>query len=230
VQSTTDSTTFVGLYEDATGTIGGKTNTGITYNATTETLKVTGIETNNVTAPETLTGTYRIFSPTTITLDATDEVLSEAPVRFVSKTTSQLSTLVASVGSVVYNTTDSKLYVYNGTSWSPATSASEPESYVDNFQVTSSGTSAYIIDGASNPTLTLVRGQSYFFTVNASGHPFWIKTAQTTGTGNQYNSGVTNNGDDVGGISFTVPNDAPSTLYYICQFHGSMTGTISIIG
>jgi hypothetical protein len=216
------------LYEDATGTIGGKTNIGITYNATTETLKVTGIETNNVTAPETLTGTYRIFSPTTITLAATDEVLSEAPVRFVSKTTSQLSTLVASVGSVVYNSTEGKLYVYDGTSWNPATPASV--SYVDNFQVTNSGASSYTIDGASNPTLTLVRGQSYFFTVNASGHPFWIKTAQTTGTGDQYNSGVTNNGAAVGGISFTVPNDAPSTLYYICQFHGSMTGTISVIG
>jgi hypothetical protein len=103
-------------------------------------------------------------------------------------------------------------------------------SVIENYNVTSSGTSAYIINGASNPTLTLVRNQTYFFTVNASGHPFWIKTAATTGTGDQYNTGVTNNGDDVGGITFTVPGDAPNTLYYICQFHGSMQGTINIIG
>jgi hypothetical protein len=103
-------------------------------------------------------------------------------------------------------------------------------SIVDNFQVTNSGSGAYSIDGLDNRALTLVRGQTYFFTVNASGHPFWIKTAQTTGTTNQYNTGVTNNGDDVGGITFTVDATAPNTLYYICQFHSPMTGVINVIG
>jgi hypothetical protein len=97
------------------------------------------------------------------------------------------------------------------------------------FNVTASGSSAYIINGQSNPTLTLTEGQTYTFNVSASGHPFWIKTTQTTGTGNQYNDGVTNNGVDVGTITFVVPYNAPSTLYYICQFHGSMVGTINII-
>jgi plastocyanin len=101
---------------------------------------------------------------------------------------------------------------------------------VENFNVVNAGTGSYTINGATNPTLTLVRGQTYFFTVNASGHPFWIKTAATTGTTDQYNTGVTNNGDDVGGITFTVPAGAPSTLYYICQFHSAMQGTITIIG
>ena len=103
-------------------------------------------------------------------------------------------------------------------------------SIVDNFQVTNSGSGAYSVNGIDNRALTLVRGQTYFFTVNASGHPFWIKTAQTTGTTNQYNTGVTNNGDDVGGITFTVDATAPNTLYYICQFHSPMTGVINIIG
>ena len=103
-------------------------------------------------------------------------------------------------------------------------------SVIENYNVTNSGASAYTINGATNPTLTLVRNQTYFFTVNASTHPFWIKTAATTGTGDQYNTGVTNNGDDVGGITFTVPGDAPNTLYYICQLHSSMQGTINIIG
>ena len=103
-------------------------------------------------------------------------------------------------------------------------------SIVQNFQVTNSGSSGYSVDGTNNKALTLVRGQTYFFTVNAAGHPFWIKTTQSTGTGDQYNTGVTNNGDDVGGISFTVDAGAPNTLYYICQFHSSMTGAINIIG
>jgi len=102
---------------------------------------------------------------------------------------------------------------------------------IENFQVTNSGTSSYSINGASNPTLTLVRGNTYFFTVNASGHPFWI---QNLGSGYDagavYNTGVTNNGDDVGGITFTVPAGAPNTLYYVCQFHSSMGGTITVIG
>lgn len=101
---------------------------------------------------------------------------------------------------------------------------------VDNFDVTNAGSGAYTVDGLSNKTLTLVRGRTYFFTVNAAGHPFWIKTANTTGTGDQYNTGVTNNGDDVGGILFTVDATAPNTLYYICQFHSSMQGIINVIG
>ena len=104
-------------------------------------------------------------------------------------------------------------------------------SIVQNFQVTNSGSGAYSVDGINNKALTLVRGQTYFFTVNASGHPFWIKTAQVTdGVTSVYNTGVTNNGDDVGGITFTIDELAPSTLYYICQFHAPMTGVINIIG
>jgi hypothetical protein len=98
-----------------------------------------------------------------------------------------------------------------------------------NYNVTNSGASDYAIDGTNDPSLTLLRGFTYTFSVNASGHPFWIKTAQVTGTGSAYSSGVTNNGTQVGTVTFTVPLDAPSTLYYICQFHGSMSGIINII-
>ncbi len=105
------------------------------------------------------------------------------------------------------------------------TSTTEPNT----FNVTNDGSSNYLINGQSDPTLTLTEGQTYTFNVNATGHPFWIKTAQTTGTGNQYNDGVTNNGVEVGTITFVVPYNAPSTLYYICQYHGSMVGTINII-
>ena len=59
--------------------------------------------------------------------------------------------------------------------------------------------------------------------------PFWIKTAPTTGTGDQYNSGVTRNGSVVGTVTFTVPQDAPNTLYYSCQTQSLMRGTISVI-
>jgi alpha-tubulin suppressor-like RCC1 family protein len=96
--------------------------------------------------------------------------------------------------------------------------------------ITSSGSSSYLVDGIANPPLNLQRGLTYTLNINSTGHPFWIKTAQVTGTGSAYNKGVTNNGIDSGTITFQVPLDAPDTLYYICQFHGTMTGVINITG
>lgn len=103
-----------------------------------------------------------------------------------------------------------------------------------NFDVTNTGTTAYVLNGgdltnASNPGLTLTRGMTYTFTVNASGHPFFIKSVQGNTNANAYNSGVTNNGAQNGTVSFTVPMDAPDTLYYNCQFHSAMTGVLTII-
>jgi hypothetical protein len=96
------------------------------------------------------------------------------------------------------------------------------------FTVGNSGASAYVINGANNPTLTLYRGRSYIFNINAVGHPFWIKTVAGTTAANAYSNGVTGNGVAVGTITFAVPTDAPNTLFYSCQNHGPMTGTLNI--
>ena len=91
------------------------------------------------------------------------------------------------------------------------------------------------LTGAVNdPTLTLSRGHTYIFeNRNASGqHPFYIKTSIANGgTNDQYSTGVTNNGG-VGGteIIFTVPHDAPATLYYQCGSHINMAGQLNISG
>lgn len=93
--------------------------------------------------------------------------------------------------------------------------------------MTNSGASAYIINGATNPSLTLCKGFTYTFNLSASGHPFWIKSVQGTGTGNAFSTGITGNGQATGTLVFTVPAGAPSTLFYNCEFHGGMTGTIT---
>lgn len=95
-------------------------------------------------------------------------------------------------------------------------------------QVSNAGVVSYTINTQTNPTIYLIRGFTYYFNISASGHPFWIKTSQVTGTTNVYSNGITNNGTSNGVLTFTVPFDAPSTLYYICQFHISMTGVLSI--
>ena len=97
------------------------------------------------------------------------------------------------------------------------------------FTVTSpNGNASYDINGMVNPTLTLKRGLTYTFNLTASGHPFYIKTVQSTGTGNACNDGVTGNGTQSGTITFVVPAGAPNTLYYNCEPHASMTGTMNI--
>ena len=108
-----------------------------------------------------------------------------------------------------------------------------PEVVATTIQVQSIGASDYKFTAeglqANDPTLTLVRGKTYEFDVTAGGHPFWIKTDQVTGSSSQYNQGITNNGVSSGKLTFTVPDDAPSILYYTCQFHSSMTGAINIV-
>ena len=97
------------------------------------------------------------------------------------------------------------------------------------FTVSPVGSSAYNISGTNNPTLTLTRGVTYTFNISASGHPFYIKTLQSTGTGNAFNTGVTGNGMTSGTLTFTVPDTAPNTLFYDCANHIAMTGTINIV-
>ena len=96
--------------------------------------------------------------------------------------------------------------------------------------VTNSGSGSYTINTQSNPTLTLVRGSTYTFNINANGHPFHIQTVNSAySSSDVYTSGVTNPGAQVGTVTFTVPGGAPNTLYYVCQYHGAMRGTINII-
>lgn len=95
--------------------------------------------------------------------------------------------------------------------------------------VTNSGVGAYLIDGSSNPTVTLYRGVTYTFSINASGHPFYIQTVSGAySSGNVYTSGVTGGGTEVGTLTFTVPLNAPSNLYYVCQNHSSMNGAFLV--
>ena len=80
---------------------------------------------------------------------------------------------------------------------------------------------------ADDPTLYLRRGETYYFVVNASGHPFEIRDTSNS----IYNVGVTNNTTAVGTIIWKVPMSASVTGYkYVCTAHaGSMTGNITIV-
>ena len=60
---------------------------------------------------------------------------------------------------------------------------------------TSSTNSDYIIDGAADPTLYLVRGETYIFEMSGTGHPLYIKSSGTSsGTDDEYTTGVSRTG------------------------------------
>jgi hypothetical protein len=94
--------------------------------------------------------------------------------------------------------------------------------------VTNLGSGAYVINGSNNPTLSFIRGHRYVINVSTPGHPFWIQTVSGAySSGNVYSSGITNNGTESGTIIFEVPFNAPQ-LYYVCQNHSSMAGSITV--
>lgn len=103
-------------------------------------------------------------------------------------------------------------------------------SFAQDFAVTSGDNINYTINGQPDPSFTLQRGVTYIFQLGSLPfHPFYIKSASGFGSAGAYNNGVVNNGATSGNISFTVPADAPNTLFYQCGNHPSMLGTLTII-
>src|SRR5688572_28348124 len=94
------------------------------------------------------------------------------------------------------------------------------------FNVTSP--SVFSINGEdNNPPITLTRGQTYTFSIStAVDHPFQIVADNISFT--PYNDGVVNNNINNGTLTFTVPMDAPNSLYYICSIH-FFGGPITIV-
>ena len=101
------------------------------------------------------------------------------------------------------------------------------------FLVTVSPSRYYIIDGILTKSLTLKKGYTYFFDSTDSttnNHPLFIGTTFTGGSYTyEYTSGVTNSRTTTETLTFIVPSDSPSTLYYNCGNHVAMGGTITIM-
>ena len=101
------------------------------------------------------------------------------------------------------------------------------------ISVTAISNSDYILSGTDangsvsgdDVSITISAGDTLNFNVDAANHPFYIKTAQGTGTDNQV-SNVTNNGATNGTVTWT-PTTA-GTYYYQCSAHDGMYGTITV--
>lgn len=100
------------------------------------------------------------------------------------------------------------------------------------YSVVNNGTTNWAFGGlvnAVNPTLTIRVGDVVKFNVNASGHPFWIKTVATTGTNNPVTTGtITGNGVTVGTVTWDTTGVTPGNYFYVCQNHSGMSGLIIV--
>ena len=137
------------------------------------------------------------------------------------------TTLAALTDTDVSGITQGDSLFYNGTSWvvtrSPITwwELAAPDASGYNF------TGPGFASATADPTLYVMRGATYAFDNNAGGaHPFRIQSTQGL-TGTPYTTGQTGSGTSV--LYWTVPMDAPNTLYYQCTIHAAMAGQINVV-
>lgn len=131
-------------------------------------------------------------------------------------------------------TNESKATMFTSPTFTGTIAGSFGGTVENSFNITASGSSDYVFAAdskfftanANDPILYLRRGETYKFIVNAVGHPFEIRVSNG---GSAYNTGVTNNTQSNGTITFIVPMTAPANLYYQCTAHTSMGATINIV-
>ena len=118
---------------------------------------------------------------------------------------------------------------------STETTSTEAANNTYNITVTAQSSSNYILSGSdqngnvsgNDPSISAKVGDTFSFNVNSPGHPFYLIVVSNGGTdSNNLIDGVSNNGASNGTVSWTPT--AAGTYYYICEYHPSMIGTITI--
>ncbi len=79
-----------------------------------------------------------------------------------------------------------------------------------------------------NPVLRLYRGHTYTFEINSPGNPFSLKTDRSPGSLNRYEVGGLDHAVEQGTITVTIPEDAPTTLFYQSESDISVGGVIEV--
>ena len=108
-----------------------------------------------------------------------------------------------------------------------------PSSTEELFYIIDVSNNVFTLNSVSQPTLTFRKNSTYNFNnsrylINPSEHIFKFSTTLdgTHGGGTEYTTGVTGGGSYT--IAITVDPGAPDTLYYYCENHPNMGGTINI--
>ena len=84
----------------------------------------------------------------------------------------------------------------------------------------------------NDPTITINKGDTVIFDVNASRHPFYIKTEFSRGSSNQVITGALSGtqGTQAGKLSWNTRGVSAGKYYYVCSPHATfgMGGSIII--
>jgi len=195
--------------ERAQDAIGNSIGTGLSYNDTSGAISV---DTSTI-ATQTYVGTAvsNLINSAPDALNTLNELATA-----LGNDANYATTISTALGNKLNSSTAALTYL----------SISEPS--VD-YYISNSGSGGYLVNGVLNGSIHFEKGKKYRIVINASGHPFWIQTVSGGySSGNVYNTGITNAGTDNGRILVELPQSAPSNLYYACQYHSSMAGSISI--
>ena len=137
------------------------------------------------------------------------------------------TTLAALTDTNTSGLTQGDMLYWSGSEWIP-TPTSGPIIWYEVGAPVENSSSDYLINGPGlpagenrDPTLYLHRGFTYAFdnTVEGGGHPFRIQSTQGL-SGTPYTTGQT--GSITAVLYWTIPFDAPSTLYYQCTLHAAI--------
>ena len=127
-------------------------------------------------------------------------------------------------GALAHSHADGAMYFAHGSAWIKLANELAFSMVADgasaNYVFTGSG---IVAGNTDDPILYLSKGFTYTFNNLAVGHPFEIRVSSG---GAQYTSGVS--GSTTGIQTFTVPMNAPATLYYQCSAHPAMGNVINI--
>jgi len=91
----------------------------------------------------------------------------------------------------------------------------------------------YVVNDTQGLAITLTRGTTYTFGVNAPGHPLYFTTSVVGGASGRASEltsadGVTGSRTEQGTITFTPNAGTPGLLYYQCAVHDNMGWTITV--
>lgn len=207
-------------------------NVGIGTSLTISTLNATSVNSSGLTTSSSLsvfgdaqiTGvtTVGIFTATNVTANGTINVsgvstLSNVSLNNGNITVSSNSVVTSSSGIITY---------YGDTSNTISGRWTVTASAPNNFLLSGIG----LTQTTEDPILYLLRGQTYEFINNCgTGEGLFIKTSAAAGAGNSYHNGVIGNGSTVGIVTFSVPFNAPNTLYYQSNVNTAMGSTIVVV-
>ena len=210
-------------------------NKDTTYNETTDPISGTVSFTNLDTIPPVITLTGLILIDLTV-----GDTYSDPGVTAADDIDGDLTSSVTSTGTVDTSTVGfySVLFSVSDAAGNSASVYREirvsAAATTYSISVTASTTSDYGLYGTDvngtvngdDASITINAGDTLSFTIYSGAfHPFYIKTAQGSGTDNQA-SNVTNNGATSRVVNWTPT--AAATYYYQCSVHDGMYGTITV--